>query len=482
MSGCGSATAPTASPTTGWTTRSRSSPTSATTGSRSPSTTTTSTRSRRTWPAGSPRVADRLAELGLGVVDRDRRALPARPAGASTRRRCCDDDPPPRLDFLRRAVAIGADLGAEAVSFWAGVRPPGVDPDDRLATGWSTAAPSVVDAADERGVTLGFEPEPGMLVEDIAGWRRLRAALGAPAGVRHHPRHRTLPLPGADAGAGLRRRGRRAPGQRADRRHAPGRARAPRVRRPARSTSRRCCAPSPTPATAAWSPSSCPGTRTPRPTSPRGPWTSCGRRAGKELSMTLDELRAAADRTTGGWRDALSRVATEPGGDRPAVPAGRPQAAAASRCRTRRTGPPTRRPGRSCWPRCPPDRPRTSADRSTATATPPRSAPCCRRCRCCRSATAGVPLLHDALRTNDTRLVAAALGPVRRAPRRRRLAPGACSSACSWACRWPPSTASTSAPTPSWPRCSPGCAEERDRRRPRPMPADAAGPARPPHA
>ena len=34
-----------------------------------------------------------------------------------------------------------------------------------------------------------------------------------------------------------------------------------------------------------------------------------------------------------------------------------------------------------------------------------------RRCRCCRSATAGVPLLHDAIRTNDTRLVAAALGP-----------------------------------------------------------------------
>jgi sugar phosphate isomerase/epimerase len=30
------------------------------------------------------------------------------------------------------------------------------------------------------GVPLGFEPEPGMLVEDIAGWRRLRAELGAP--------------------------------------------------------------------------------------------------------------------------------------------------------------------------------------------------------------------------------------------------------------------------------------------------------------
>ena len=35
--------------------------------------------------------------------------------------------------------------------------------------------------AADAGVPLGFEPEPGMLVEDIAGWRRLRAELGEPA-------------------------------------------------------------------------------------------------------------------------------------------------------------------------------------------------------------------------------------------------------------------------------------------------------------
>ncbi|TYB96473.1 sugar phosphate isomerase/epimerase [Micromonospora sp. WP24] len=90
------------------------------------------------------------------------------------------DDPTRRVEFLRRAVRIGADLGAEAVSFWAGVRPEAVAPRaawDRLVAGCAT----VVDAADRAGVLLGFEPEPGMLVEDIAGWRRLRAALdGAP--------------------------------------------------------------------------------------------------------------------------------------------------------------------------------------------------------------------------------------------------------------------------------------------------------------
>ncbi|MFC0504032.1 sugar phosphate isomerase/epimerase family protein [Micromonospora costi] len=89
------------------------------------------------------------------------------------------DDPTRRVEFLRRAVRVGADLGAEAVSFWAGVRPGTVPPRaawDRLVAGCAT----VVDAADRAGVRLGFEPEPGMLVEDIAGWRKLRTALDDP--------------------------------------------------------------------------------------------------------------------------------------------------------------------------------------------------------------------------------------------------------------------------------------------------------------
>jgi L-ribulose-5-phosphate 3-epimerase len=90
-----------------------------------------------------------------------------------------DDDPAKRLEFLRLAVQIGADLGAEAVSFWSGVALAGTpNPWDRLVRGAAT----VVDVAAEAGVTLGFEPEPGMLVSDIADWRRLRADLGDPPG------------------------------------------------------------------------------------------------------------------------------------------------------------------------------------------------------------------------------------------------------------------------------------------------------------
>jgi sugar phosphate isomerase/epimerase len=123
-------------------------------------------------------VASTLDRLGLSVVIETgaRYLLDPWHKHAPT---LLHDDPAKRVEFLRRAIRIGADLGAEAVSFWSGVTPPGVaDPWDRLVRGCA----GVVEVAAEAGVTLGFEPEPGMLVDDIAAWRRLHADLGAPPG------------------------------------------------------------------------------------------------------------------------------------------------------------------------------------------------------------------------------------------------------------------------------------------------------------
>ncbi|MDP9870173.1 MULTISPECIES: sugar phosphate isomerase/epimerase family protein [Streptosporangium] len=124
-------------------------------------------------------LADRLRGLGLAVVIETgaRYLLDPRRKHAPT---LLHDERRTRLDFLRRAIAIGADLGAEAVSFWAGVRPAGVAEGvawERLVDGCA----QLVGPAEAAGLPLGFEPEPGMLVETVAGWRRLRAALGAPA-------------------------------------------------------------------------------------------------------------------------------------------------------------------------------------------------------------------------------------------------------------------------------------------------------------
>lgn len=124
-------------------------------------------------------VARQLGRLGLAVVvetgaryllDPRRKHHPTLLDGAGRQR---------RLELLRLAVAIGADLGAEAVSFWSGARPSDVD----SVTAWARlvdGCTALADLAERRGVRLGFEPEPGMLVDTIAGYRRLAAEVGGP--------------------------------------------------------------------------------------------------------------------------------------------------------------------------------------------------------------------------------------------------------------------------------------------------------------
>lgn len=124
------------------------------------------------------RLQARLDRLGLAVVIETgaRYLLDPWRKHAPT---LLDDDCELRLDFLRRAIWIGADLGAEAVSCWSGIRPPAVPAPvawDRLVAGCDR----VLSAAGAAGLPLGFEPEPGMLVQTLDDWFRLRDALGAP--------------------------------------------------------------------------------------------------------------------------------------------------------------------------------------------------------------------------------------------------------------------------------------------------------------
>jgi len=86
-----------------------------------------------------------------------------------------------RVDLLKRAVRIAAELGAQAVSFWSGTASDGCDGAtamDRLAAGCE----AVVDVAQDAGVVVGFEPEPGMAVDTIGRFEQLREILGRPDG------------------------------------------------------------------------------------------------------------------------------------------------------------------------------------------------------------------------------------------------------------------------------------------------------------
>ncbi len=89
------------------------------------------------------------------------------------------DEPEQRIDFLNRAVRIAAALGADCVSFWSGIRPSTVDAD----TAWRRMRVGVSEVLEEAAalnVPLGLEPEPGMFVEHLSDALRLREELGAP--------------------------------------------------------------------------------------------------------------------------------------------------------------------------------------------------------------------------------------------------------------------------------------------------------------
>jgi L-ribulose-5-phosphate 3-epimerase len=83
-----------------------------------------------------------------------------------------------RIALLERAIEVAADLGAEAVSFWSGTLPSDVSPE----LGWQRLIAScnqLVAYAADRGVQLGLEPEPGMLIDDLSGYLKLQAELGS---------------------------------------------------------------------------------------------------------------------------------------------------------------------------------------------------------------------------------------------------------------------------------------------------------------
>jgi sugar phosphate isomerase/epimerase len=77
-----------------------------------------------------------------------------------------------RIDFLNRAIAIAARLGARCVSLWSGVVRDGAGQEEALHRLVESLRP-VAEEASSRGVMLGFEPEPGMLIDTVDRYNEL---------------------------------------------------------------------------------------------------------------------------------------------------------------------------------------------------------------------------------------------------------------------------------------------------------------------
>jgi sugar phosphate isomerase/epimerase len=77
-----------------------------------------------------------------------------------------------RLDFYKYAVDCAAELASDCVSIWSGVLRGGVD--RARAVEWLVEGLGQVLAyAAARGVAVGFEPEPGMLIDSLRGYEEL---------------------------------------------------------------------------------------------------------------------------------------------------------------------------------------------------------------------------------------------------------------------------------------------------------------------
>ncbi len=86
---------------------------------------------------------------------------------------------PRRVEFLRHAVDMAAALGSDCVSLWSGILPPGDSKEDgfrRLVESLQI----VLEYAERKNVMLGFEPEPGMLIDTMASFAALVDVLHSP--------------------------------------------------------------------------------------------------------------------------------------------------------------------------------------------------------------------------------------------------------------------------------------------------------------
>lgn len=131
------------------------------------------------YPAQVSATARQLRRLGLrSVIETGARyVLDPRQKHEPTLVTADADGRRRRVEFYHRAIDTARELGSDCVSIWSGVlhdAAPQAVAMQRLLTGLR----QTLDYADARGVTLAFEPEPGMFIDTMARYQQLLSALG----------------------------------------------------------------------------------------------------------------------------------------------------------------------------------------------------------------------------------------------------------------------------------------------------------------
>lgn len=84
-----------------------------------------------------------------------------------------------RIAFLKAAIDAAHELQSDCVSLWSGVVHDGADLDSALARLLAGLRPTL-DHAQAKNVTIGFEPEPGMLIDTMDRYEQLDRLLDHP--------------------------------------------------------------------------------------------------------------------------------------------------------------------------------------------------------------------------------------------------------------------------------------------------------------
>jgi sugar phosphate isomerase/epimerase len=106
------------------------------------------------------------------ILDPRRKHQPTLISGAEEGRRR-------RIEFLKAAVDVARDIGAESVSLWSGEADDDAEEMERHAR-LTQGLRELLTCAGEKNVGLAFEPEPAMFIDTMAKFARLHAELSNP--------------------------------------------------------------------------------------------------------------------------------------------------------------------------------------------------------------------------------------------------------------------------------------------------------------
>jgi len=83
-----------------------------------------------------------------------------------------ESDSRKRIEFLKYCIDVGVELGSDCVSIWSGIKPIDISFNAGVERLVKNLRP-VLEYAEHCGIDIGFEPEPGMLIDNTGRFERL---------------------------------------------------------------------------------------------------------------------------------------------------------------------------------------------------------------------------------------------------------------------------------------------------------------------